>query len=494
LTRETARAEPQWKQNERKTSCSQFMKSRVSSTCRSLGFTDGCANDLKNVCQLIGWENTGVSARPKYWHGSNLNAGTGMVPEFRFTLGRDIGKGREANHSKERKRMAHCQYQGGCLFIRGKKRKMWVARWREDVIQPDGAVLRVLRSETLGPVSEIAGRREARILLQNRLALVNSGQRRPEITMTFGNFVMERFEPDILPTLKYATQKSYSFLLRKHLFPRFRDCRLCEIKRADIQQFVIGKLKSGYAWETANHVRNVMSKVMSTAVSWNYLPDNPVRGVKMPERTYKRPHRFLDAQAVRLLIAASEEPVRSIVLLATMTGLRIGEILALRWGRVNLTQGTLRVEETCYYGHFGTPKTQASRREVPLPSTVVEALLAHRSRSRNTSVEALVFCTRQGMPLAPNNLRKRQLTSACERAGIARIDWHTLRHTHGTLLHEQGTPLKVAQAQLGHSRMTTTLEVYTHASTSAQRQAVNQLESQLFPSVPKFAEIGQRPN
>ena len=65
---------------------------------------------------------------------------------------------------------------------------------------------------------------------------------------------------------------------------------------------------------------------------------------------------------------------------------------------------------------------------------------------------------------------------------------------HGTLLHEQGTPLKVAQAQLGHSRMTTTLEVYTHASTSAQRQAVNQLESQLFPSVPKFAEVGQRPN
>jgi integrase len=390
--------------------------------------------------------------------------------------------------------MAHCQYQGGCLFIRGKKRKMWVARWREDVIQPDGAVLRVLRSETLGPVSEIAGRREARILLQNRLALVNSGQRRPEITMTFGNFVVERFEPDILPTLKYATQKSYSYLLRKHLFLRFRDCRLCDIKRADIQQFVIGKLKSGYAWETANHLRNVMSKVMSTAVSWNYLPDNPVRGVKMPERTYKRPHRFLDAQAVRLLIAASEEPVRTIVLLATMTGLRIGEILALRWGRVNLTQGTLRVEETCYYGHFGTPKTQASRREVPLPSTVVEALLAHRSRSRNTSGEALIFCTREGMPLAPNNLRKRQLTSACERAGIARIDWHTLRHTHGTLLHEQGTPLKVAQAQLGHSRMTTTLEVYTHASTSAQRQAVNQLESQLFPSVPKFAEIGQRPN
>ena len=115
---------------------------------------------------------------------------------------------------------------------------------------------------------------------------------------------------------------------------------------------------------------------MGTAVSWNYLSDNPVRGVKMPERTLKRPHRFLTMEQVRRLIAASEEPVRTIVLLAAMTGLRIGEILALRWGRVNLTAGTLRVEETCYHGHFGTPKTKASRRELPLPPVVVQALLS----------------------------------------------------------------------------------------------------------------------
>jgi integrase len=67
------------------------------------------------------------------------------------------------------------------------------------------------------------------------------------------------------------------------------------------------------------------------------------------------------------------------------------------------------------------------------------------------------------------------------------MDWHGLRHTHGTLLHTQGTPLKVAQAQLGHSHMATTLEIYTHASVSAQREAVALLENQLFPSVPKIA-------
>ena len=390
--------------------------------------------------------------------------------------------------------MVRCRYQDGCLFVRGKKRKMWVARWREDVIQPNGTVERVLRSEVLGPVSDIAGRREARILLQSRLASLNSGQRRAEATMPFAAFVTEHFEPVVLPTLKHATQEIYSFLLRKHLLPRFRDSRLCDITRADIQRYLIEKLKSGYAWETADHLRSLLSKIIGTAVDWNYLPDNPVHGVRMPERTVKRPHRFLSLEEVRRLIAASDEPVRTIVTLAVMTGLRVGEILALRWGRVNFVTGTLRVEETCYKGKFGTPKTRASRREVPLTPSMVLALQAHSMRCSNTANEALVFATQHGTPLASNNLRKRQLHPASQRAGLGLIDWHSLRHTHGTLLHEQGTPLRVAQAQLGHSHMTTTLEVYTHASGSAQRQAVNQLEDQLFPNVPKFGEVGQRPN
>ena len=108
------------------------------------------------------------------------------------------------------------------------------------------------------------------------------------------------------------------------------------------------------------------------------------------------------------------------------------------------------------------------------------------SHSADHSSDALVFSRNQSFPLAADNLRKEALRTACKRAGLQRIDWHTLRHTHGTLLHSQGTPLKVAQAQLGHSHMATTLEVYTHASASAHRDAVNLLEAQLFPNVPKL--------
>ncbi len=267
--------------------------------------------------------------------------------------------------------MARSQYQNGCLFVRGKRRKMWVARWREEVILTDGSAGRVMRSLVLGPVVEIGGRREARRLLDAHLNPINQGQYRPEATMLFSKFVAECFEPGVLPTLKFATREIYSLLLRKHLILQFGGHRLCDISRVEVQQYLLNKLTQGFAWETTNHLRHLLSKVMGTAVNWEYISNNPVRGVKMPERTLKRPHRFLSAEEVQRLIASSKEPTRTIVILATMTGLRIGEILALRWGRIDLLRETLLVAETCYKGHFGTPKTRARRREVPLAPAVV---------------------------------------------------------------------------------------------------------------------------
>src|SRR5260370_27955588 len=88
--------------------------------------------------------------------------------------------------------------------------------------------------------------------------------------------------------------------------------------------------------------------------------------------------------------------------------------------------------------------SRASRREVPLAPTVLRELKGHYSRSDDHSPRALVFSTDQSAPLSAVNLRKKSLRTACKRAGLQRIDWHTLRHTHGTLLHSQGTPLKVA--------------------------------------------------
>ncbi|MFZ0820652.1 MAG: tyrosine-type recombinase/integrase [Candidatus Acidiferrales bacterium] len=402
--------------------------------------------------------------------------------EFEDKIDRDARKTGRANGKDK---MARRRYQLGCLFVRGKRPKVWVARWRERVLNSNGGMSTLLRSEVLGAVKELT-RRQAQNLLEDRLRPFNTGRLAPRSVITFRRFVEGEFIPLVLPTMKFATQEIYSLLLRKHLLPRFGEECITEITTPEVQRFVLEKMKQGYAWETASHMRHLLSKVLGTAKQWRYVADNPVLGVEMPERKLKRPHTALSIEEIRMLLSKMNEPERTITVIATLAGLRIGEILGLRWGRIHLDRCTLEVEEICYKGVFGTPKSKASRRKAPLAPAVVQALDAHRLRSMDTSVGALVFSKVDGDPLSADNLRKKKLASACRRAGVRRIDWHTLRHTYSTLLHDLGTPIKVQQTLLGHSSAATTMDVYTHPVSESERDAVSRLGDVLFPTVPNL--------
>ena len=360
-----------------------------------------------------------------------------------------------------------------------------------ELLTPQGShawILSLTNPKTAAIFEEVSelSKRQAQNLLEDRLRHVNEGRTPPRSTINFRRFVEDQFKPLVIPTLKFATQQIYSVLLDKHLVPRFGEECIADINTPEVQRFILEKLKEGYAWETASHMRHLLSKVLGTAKDWRYLPDNPVLGVEMPERTLKRPRRSLSIEELRRLLSKMNEPERTITMIAALAGLRIGEILGLRWGRVHLDRSTLQIEELCYKGVFGTPKTRASRRSAPLAPVVVQALEGHRSRCSGNSADALVFCDRDGEPLSADNLRKKRLASACRRAGVRRIDWHTLRHTYSTLLHDLGTPIKVQQTLLGHSSAATTMDVYTHPVSESERDAVARLGEVLFPTVPNL--------
>jgi integrase len=99
----------------------------------------------------------------------------------------------------------------------------------------------------------------------------------------------------------------------------------------------------------------------------------------------------------------------------------------------------------------------------------------------DTSAQALVFSDGATQPLSANNLRRKRLASACRRAEVRRIDWHTLRHTYSTLLHSLGTPVKVQQSLLGHSTAAITMDVYTHPVSESERHAVARLNENSVP-------------
>ncbi len=205
------------------------------------------------------------------------------------------------------------------------------------------------------------------------------------------------------------------------------------------------------------------------------------------------PRRFYSPVQVRQLLAELGEPCRTVVLLAVLTGMRIGEILALRWKRVDLLRGTIEIAESFSNGQFGSPKTRSSNRVIPMSSILQDVLETYRAGAFRNTPDDLVFCTPKGTPLNSKNLYNRALAPACDRIKQPRISWHSFRHTHATQLAESGESLKTAQALLGHSDLETTLNTYTHVIPESQRRAVDRVAGVLFSNVLKLPPVSKEP-
>jgi len=278
-------------------------------------------------------------------------------------------------------KMARRRYQRACLRIRGKRNPAWELLWREDFIKPDGSIGRRLKSVILGRVRGTT-KREARKKADEMLRPLNQGKVLPQSTMKFREFVEGYFVPHLFPTLKLSTQRRYRLTLNVHLLPAFGDWRLPEIRTLDIQIFVQKKMESGLSWECASHYRNLMSKIFTTAKKWSFFSaENPATGVDLPEKKPVREKHILEPNLVPRLLAALEEPVRTMVHLALLTGMSVGEILGLRWKDVDFISEVIRVEQGNYRGILGTLKTKNRRRILPLATTLRGSLVSHRARS-----------------------------------------------------------------------------------------------------------------
>jgi integrase len=381
--------------------------------------------------------------------------------------------------------VARRRYQAGCLFKRGKRRKVWVARWREDVLLEDGQLGRLQRSVVLGTVAELPTRRDALTKLEEHIRPVNQGTTKPEASMSFGVFTESQWSALVLPTLKLSTQHGYKNVLKKHLLPYWRDWRLRDIGKLDVQQYVGDKFRQQLGWQTVRNAWTLLSGILETAVEYGYLTVNPARGVKFPPQEAREAPAIIAGDDFAKLLDELSEPYRSMVELIAATGLRIGELLAIRWRALDLEVGTLTVRESVYEGKFQRPKTSKSRRTIPLGPHMIRSLKAHRDRSTRTGDDDLVFPNKSGAPMRESRLLERVLQPAAERVKLGRVTWHQFRHIHSSLLNDLRVPVKIAQEQLGHASIQTTLNIYTHVVDASHRAAIEQLEKQLFPTVPK---------
>jgi integrase len=363
------------------------------------------------------------------------------------------------------------------------------------VLQPDGTVTRIQRAETLGPISQIT-RQAARDILQDRVGKTNQSQHRPQATMMLADFVREEWRPNAELALRKSTVRYYEFQLEKRIIPVLGSNCLGDLSRAQIEACLSALRQKGYAVAALRGARATLSTVLQAAVDRGYLEKNAAHGIRIREAGTRPQRRFYSPAQVRQLLADLTEPCHTVIQLAVLTGLRIGEILALRWKRVDLLRGTLEVAETFSDGLFGLPKTPSSNRVIPTSEFLIRLLESYRAGKPSNSPEDLVFRTRTGTPLSSKNLYNRELAPACDRIKQPRVSWHSFRHTHATLLAEVGESIKTAQSLLGHSDLGTTLNTYAHVIPGSQRRAVERVAGVLFSDVLKLEDTAKdgRPN
>ncbi len=289
---------------------------------------------------------------------------------------------------------------------------------------------------------------------------------------------------------KQATKDLYATLARTHLVPTVGMIPLGRLRPSDVEALVVTKRDAGLSASTVRTIYTILRAALDIASRDGPIRSNPAAAVRRPGVERKDAPHLTAEQAQALLEAVRGDRLETLFRLMLATGLRRGEALALHWSDVDLDAGLLRVRWTLSRTSQGLqldePKTDKSRRTVPLPRSAIETLQAHRTRQldeQHTATGAwqehgLVFTTEIGTPLEPRNVLRRFEVLA-ERAGLRGVTLHTLRQSAASFLLAAGTHTKVVQEHLGHSSYAITADIYSHVGPAQQREAADRLDQAL---------------
>lgn len=279
--------------------------------------------------------------------------------------------------------------------------------------------------------------------------------------------------------------------IRNHIVPAFGSTALARLSAVQLQALYAAMLREGFAPATVAHAHAVIHKALKTALRLGHFTRNVADLVSAPSaRKHQREMVSLTPeQAHTLLDAARGERLEALYVLAVSTGMRLGEMLALKWEAVDLDGAILDVRHTLHHEAAGawrltTPKTAKSRRRIDLPSLAVEALRAHRTRQLEERLRAgegweehrFIFTRNDGEPLRGTHVLERHFRPLLRRAGLPAIRIHDLRHTAATLLLSEGVNIKAVSETMGHSDIAITLGIYGHLLPTMQKDVTRAMD------------------
>lgn len=334
-------------------------------------------------------------------------------------------------------------------------------------------------------------KKEAEKAMAKKLAEISSGNYVEPKRIPFRKLLDDWLEHHVKHRTSPKTLETYKYLVSRHIVPQIGDIVLDKLTPYQLQKLYSYLLNRDtgagkkLSKTTVHHIHRICYGALKWGVQMRMIPHNVAENVTPPQRNKQEIKTWTQEEVNRFLEEAKKEWLYPLFFVAVATGLRRGELLGLKWGDIDLNQGTLSIRRTVQRTDDGLivreqTKTDNSRRTVSISPATVDLLNRHRSKQAEQlkilgKKSDFVFTNTLGNILEPRKVNQ-VFDRIIRRAGLPKIRFHDLRHTHATLLLQQGVHPKIVSERLGHANISITMDIYSHVIPSMQRKAAKMFD------------------
>jgi integrase len=382
------------------------------------------------------------------------------------------------------------RYQSGSLKIERRNAgiDVWGYRWRE--YRHDGTS--TYRKKIIGPMSELRTKAAAQKTVEGFKLDINATVSAAPVSNTVAELIAHYKEAE-LDSGRHTTrvQQVYRHNLDDLIAPEWGSYRLQDVKPIAVERWLD---RLPYAPATKTKVKGVFGTLFRHGMRYQWVATNPIALVRCTSKRVEAPD-ILTPVEIRGILGELSEPARTVTMLAAITGMRRGELFGLKWEDLDFERRTIRIVRSLVDQVEGKPKTETSRKPLPMSDDLAAALMGWRDQTEYPKPSDWVFASPLSfgqLPYWPDMLLRRHILPAAKRLGIQkRIGWHTFRRTAASLLMSSGSSVKTTQELMRHATADITLELYAQAVTEDKRQAQNTLAALIAGQTIPAAQASQ---
>jgi integrase len=331
-------------------------------------------------------------------------------------------------------------------------------------------------------------KKEAQAALAELVNDVEKGNYQEPEKRRFKDFVIEYLEKTFINRVKPSSYETTYNIVTAQIIPFFGDMDINEIDQFLVHEFYSEKIKEGYSSHYIQNMHELIKKFLKVAKKWEILHKDIASMLEPPKLVKKEMKVWTIDQVNTFLKFTKHSRYHPIFYLAAYTGMRKGEILGLMWDDIDFEEKTIRINKTLYRIKTGTilqePKTKASIRKIYMDDDIIRVLKKQKVKQNLERLKYggvykehnMVFAQETGEMVNPNATHP-MFSRFTQQAGLPKIRFHDLRHTHATILLQMGVNPKIVADRLGHASVKTTLDVYSHVTATMQKDLSEQFSS-----------------